>query len=181
MTAVKDPDHKLVSRAKQGNSLAFGELVEKYQDQILRLAYDYSGDYESAKDLAQNIFLKVFMNIASFSGQARFSTWLYRVAVNTCLDQKRQTKKKVLSLFGLRKEDPGFVENVKENSGYTTDLLEKQIDSLPDNQRTAVILRYYHGKNVDDISGIMEISPTTVRTHLSRGIEKLKKSLKKEK
>lgn len=181
MAAGKDPDQKLVNRARHGNSLAFGELVEKYQDQILRLAYDYSGDFETAKDLAQNIFLKVFMSISSFSGQARFSTWLYRVAVNTCLDQKRQTKKNVLSLFSIKKDDPGFVQKLPENSDSSSEWVDKQITALPDNQRTAVILRYYHDKKVEEIAGIMECSPSTVRTHLSRGIEKLKKSLKTQK
>ena len=181
MTAVKDPDQKLVSRARHGNSLAFGELVEKYQDQILRLTYDYSADYETAKDLAQSIFLKVFMNISSFSGQARFSTWLYRVAVNTCLDHKRQTKKNVLRLFSLKKEDAGLIDKVPVTSDNRTERVDRQINALPENQRTALILRYYHDKNINEIAGIMECSPSTVRTHLSRGIEKLKKSLKTEK
>jgi len=91
MISKNDPDYRLIVKAKAGNSLAFGKLVEKYRDQILNLAYDFSGDYNQAKDIAQEVFLKVFVSISSFEGKSKFSTWLYRVAVNTSLDEIKKS------------------------------------------------------------------------------------------
>lgn len=181
MAEIKDPDHKLVARAKSGNSIAFGELVEKYQDQVLRLAYDYTGDFETARDVAQDIFLKLFLKLSSFSGQSLFSTWLYRVVVNTCLDLKRQTKINMFRLFSLKKELENIPDGLEEINGNDISWIDHQVARLPGQQRMAVILRYFHDKKIAEIADILECSPNTVRTHLSRSFDKLKKSIKPEK
>ena len=85
-----DPDRRIVKQVQAGNSAAFGRLVTKYQDKILDLIYDYVGEYESAKDLAQEVFMKAYQSISTFKGESKFSTWLYRITINTTIDYKRK-------------------------------------------------------------------------------------------
>jgi RNA polymerase sigma-70 factor (ECF subfamily) len=174
-----DPDRKLVEKAQSGNNLAFGKLVEKYQKPVLNLVYDYVGDYEIARDIAQDVFLKVMVNLSGFSGKAKFSTWLYRVAVNACLDVKRKNKKSRFRLFS--DTDAIDKQAIKDNRKWDDfPEMDLYISRLTDQQRTAIILRFYHHKTVIEIAEIMECSPNTVRTHLYRGIEKLRRMLKKD-
>jgi RNA polymerase sigma-70 factor (ECF subfamily) len=174
---IEDPDYKLVDKVKSGNSIAFGKLVKKYQLPILNLVYDYLGDYETAKDIAQDVFLKVMVNLSGFTGKAKFSTWLYRIAVNASLDEKRKIKRSRFRLFS----DSEYLEKLPDSSGQSVNEiaeLDGYIKNLSDQQRTAVILRFFHDKSVDEIAEIMECSSNTVRTHLYRGIDKLKKTIK---
>jgi RNA polymerase sigma-70 factor (ECF subfamily) len=176
MISKNDPDYRLVQKAKTGNSLAFGKLVEKYQDRILDLVYDFSGDYHTAKDIAQEVFLKVFMNLSSFEGKSRFSTWLYRVAVNTSLDEMKKIKKKPFRLFS-NPEIKEKVENQPESDQSQKLDINLQDAKLSEQQSTAVILRFYNDMKIAEIAKIMECSDHTVRTHIFRAIEKLKKTL----
>jgi RNA polymerase sigma-70 factor (ECF subfamily) len=176
MISKNDPDYRLIVKAKAGNSLAFGKLVEKYRDQILNLAYDFSGDYNQAKDIAQEVFLKVFVSISSFEGKSKFSTWLYRVAVNTSLDEIKKSKKKSFRLFS----DTSVKDKI-ENKAVPDETQKTEIDlktaKLSAQQTTAVILRFYNDLKIDEIAHIMECSENTARTHIFRAIEKLKKTL----
>jgi len=174
MISKSDPDFRLIQKARSGHSMAFGKLVEKYQDQILNLVYDFTGDYNTAKDIAQDVFLKVFVKISSFEGKSSFVTWLYRVTINTCLDELRKTKKKSFLFFS----DYDEVEKIEDKS-FADDSkvpdIELKMDKLSKQQRTAIILRYYNDMTIDEISQIMECADHTVRTHIYRAIEKLKK------
>ena len=174
---IKDPDAKLVAKAQSGNNVAFGKLVKKYQMQVFNLAYDYLGDFETARDIAQDIFLKVMVNLSGFSGEAKFSTWLYRIAVNASLDAKRKSRKSRFRLFS----DADVIERQAAKNGNRSDEfpeIDGYVNNLSGQQRSAVILRFYHQKSVREIAGIMDCSPNTVRTHLYRAIEKLKKTIK---
>ena len=174
MISKSDPDFRLVQKARSGHSMAFGKLVEKYQDRILDLVYDFTGDYDKAKDIAQDVFLKVFVKISSFEGKSNFATWLHRVAINTCLDELKKTKKKSFLIFSDsdemdRIEDKSLVDN---NEVPDIDL---KMNKLSKQQRTAIILRFYNDMTIDEISQIMDCSDNTVRTHIYRAVEKLKK------
>jgi RNA polymerase sigma-70 factor (ECF subfamily) len=179
MTAKNDPDNRLVQKARAGNSLAFAKLVEKYQNKILRLVYDFTGDYQQSMDIAQEVFLKVFMKISTFEGTSQFATWLYRVAVNTCLDELRKSKKKSFRLFAdLRLSDEMMLTDTAENADAPP--MDIALTKLSEQQRTAIILRYYNELTVEDIAQIMECGANTVRTHIYRGIEKLRKLANKK-
>ena len=176
MILKNDPDFRLIKKAKAGNSLAFGKLVEKYQDQILDLIYDFTGDYNQARDVAQEVFLKVFVKISSFEGKSKFSTWLYRVAVNTSLDEQKKSKKKTFRLFS-----ESGVKDIIENKSVSEETQKTEIDlktaKLSEQQSTAVILRFYNDLKIEEIAKIMDCSDNTARTHIYRAIEKLKKTL----
>jgi RNA polymerase sigma-70 factor, ECF subfamily len=176
MISKNDPDSRLVQKAKAGNSLAFGKLVEKYQDQILNLIFDFTGDYNQAKDIAQEVFLKVFVKISSFEGRSKFSTWLYRVAVNTSLDEQKKARKKSFRFFS-----DSDIKNKIEKKSISEETEKTEIDlkaaKLSEQQSIAVILRFYNDMKIEEIAKIMECSDNTARTHIYRAIEKLKKTL----
>ena len=85
-------DLKFIRQAIKGNKAAFGKLVKLYQDQILYLAYDYLGNFEEAKDVAQDVFIKAYENLKDFNQKAEFKTWLYRITINTSIDYLRKRK-----------------------------------------------------------------------------------------
>ncbi len=164
-----DPDLKIVRQAKQGKRGAFNKLIYKYQDRVLALAYDYTGNYDEARDIAQNVFMRVFNKLDGFEEKARFSSWLYRIVVNQCLDELRKDERKRLS-----------VERVKRNLNDLADEQAKleKIDlygaDLSELQHTALILKYYQDLTIPEIAEIMECSESTVRTHLYRAVKKLR-------
>ena len=174
MISKSDPDFRLVQKARSGHSMAFGKLVEKYQDRILDLVYDFTGDYDKAKDIAQDVFLKVFVKISSFEGKSSFATWLHRVAINTCLDELKKTKKKSFLIFSDSDEMDNIEDKSLADDNEVPDI-DLKMNKLSKQQRTAIILRFYNDMTIDEISQIMECSDNTVRTHIYRAVEKLKK------
>ena len=170
-------EDRLIKRAKSGDRAAFGELVQRYQSRILYLAYDFLGDFEQAKDAGQEIFMKAFNRIDTFEGRSSFPTWLNRIAVNTCLDIQRHRKRMPThEQLSDQTADRGSPSQVTE----IQDFLETAFKNLSDNQKTALILKYFHGNSVQEISEIMEITENTVRIHIYRAIQKLRQKMREE-
>ena len=170
-------EDRLIRRAKSGDRTAFGELVQRHQNRILNLAYDFLGDFDQAKDAAQEIFMKAFNRIDTFEGRSSFPTWLNRIAVNTCLDIQRNRKRiPIHEQLSNQTADQGSPSQVAE----IRDLLETVFKNLSENQKTALILKYFHGNTVPEISEIMEITENTVRIHIYRAIHKLRQKLREE-
>lgn len=169
-----DPDRTLVKLAKRGNRAAFGKLVLRYQDRILNLAYDFLRDYESARDVAQDVFVKSWRNIRDFEEKSKFSSWLYRIAINTCLDaQKKRQKNRGASIVDQNLDNSELLINQPDHIETIDDELTAALNHLSQNQRTAVILRYFHDKSVHDIAEVIDCSDATVRIHLHRAIQTL--------
>jgi RNA polymerase sigma-70 factor (ECF subfamily) len=164
-----EADKNLLRLAKAGNRYAAGKLLQKYQEKILALAFDYTGNYEEARDIAQDVFVKALDSIGGFEEKSAFSTWLYRITINRCLDRLRmhERKKRLLERERLhnaeRKEIPAEPLLIDLNRA-----------DLSEAQRTAVILRYFNDLSVSEIAEILDCSEKTVRTHLYRAIKKLR-------
>jgi RNA polymerase sigma-70 factor (ECF subfamily) len=182
-----DLDSNLVKKAKSGNGRAFGLLVKKYRDPILRLAFDYVGNYEDAKDIAQNVFIRASNKLPTFEGRSSFASWLYRIAINACLDANRLAGRQAVCIpetaageDGLdgqpdtsRSNDPEFlVESAELNRQ-----LHSALETLPDKQQTIVRLRYFQGLSTREIAEVVECDINTVRTHLFRAFSQLRKRL----
>jgi RNA polymerase sigma-70 factor (ECF subfamily) len=173
------PDEELlVARAALwGDRNAYGQLIEAYQSPIRRFFFNLTGgDEELSKDLAQDTFLKAWLNIASFRAAAKFSTWLYRIAYNTFYDHARARK-------------PSADMDVELLSDrMTADTPDKDFDidftqalsTLKEDERTAMLLFYMEDQTIDKISKIMNCPAGTVKSHLHRGKEKLAKYFKNE-
>ncbi len=171
-------EDRLLRKAIKGNKNAFGNLVELYQDKILYLAFDYLGNYDDAKDVAQEVFLKAYNKLDLYEERSAFTTWLYRIAVNTCLDFLRKHKR----LLENMEDNLKIVENLEDETSdfFSTDeSIETAIKNLSKKQQTAIILKYFHDKSTSEISDILECDVNTVRVHIYRAIKKIKKLLNK--
>jgi RNA polymerase sigma-70 factor (ECF subfamily) len=158
------------SAALLGDKNAFGRLVEIYQSSVRRFFHNLTGgDEERSKDLAQETFIKAWLNIASFRAAASFSTWLYRIAYNVFYDSCRTGKKTVGMDDTLQ---PEMMHNNVTSKDFGMDFAHV-LSMLKENERTAVLLFYMEDKPVKKIATIMNCPVGTVKSHLHRGREKL--------
>lgn len=195
MLGVWDLDKGLeknwIDRCKQGKYDAFEELVKKYEKKIYNLAYRMTGSHEDANDLAQESFIRAFRSIGSYRGDAKFSTWLYRIATNVCLDELRRRKKQRLeSLDEPVQTEDGEIE--KDIADWSHDpeesyekkeiqkIVQKGIAKLPEDQKAVIILRDMQERSYDEIAYILNLSLGTVKSRINRGRKALKSYLKKD-
>lgn len=152
------------------NTKAFDELVKKHQSAIRRFFLNQTlGDNELSDDLAQETFIKAYTNIASFKNLSNFSTWLYRIAYNVFYDYIRSYKE--TSEIDAREVD-AIHHSEQENIGQKMDIYQS-LKTLKEVERTCVTLFYMEDVSIDKIAGIIGSPTGTVKSHLSRGKEKL--------
>jgi RNA polymerase sigma-70 factor (ECF subfamily) len=185
-------DMELIRAVQAGDMAAFDELVLKHKNRLFNLVYWFLGDYQDANDCAQETFIKVFKSIKNFRFESAFSTWLYRIAVNTCKNKLKSSayrwEKKTVSLEtsnGLKNGNP-FSEIVNGSPTPVMALekkermirIQKAINSLPEEQNQVVVLRDIQGLSYQDISDITGLNLGTVKSRLARGRLELKNLLK---
>ncbi|MCC6758481.1 MAG: sigma-70 family RNA polymerase sigma factor [Candidatus Omnitrophica bacterium] len=183
-----DPDVLLMLEAQKGNTASFEALLRKYFSRIFNFAYRYLGSRESAEDIAQETFIRVHRSLASYSPQSKFQTWLYVIARNLCLNELRNNKNRAYSLDGMLETEDGempaqFADhnaadpaNELVNKETLAKLIEV-IESLPENQRTAVLLQRFDGLSYDEIAKVLGCSLQAVKSLLNRAKESLKDKL----
>jgi RNA polymerase sigma-70 factor (ECF subfamily) len=185
-------DSVLIRAVQAGDMGAFDELVLKHKDRLFNLVYWFLGDYQDANDCAQETFIKVFKSIKKFRFESAFSTWLYRIAINTCKNRIKSSayrwKKKTVSLEisnGSKNGNP--CSEIANGSPTPVMALEKKekmmriqkaINSLPDEQNQVVVLRDIQGLSYQDISDITGLNLGTVKSRLARARLELKNKLK---
>lgn len=181
----------LIKKAKKGDSAAFSALMEQHFAMIYNLALRMSGNPDDASDLTQEVMIKLFKNIGAFEGKSKFSTWVYRVASNTCLDELRKIKrKKTVSLDTEYETEDGSVGYEAEDTAPTPDvsaerselktIVAKAVSRLGEEYRTAVILRDINGLSYTEIAEVIGCSVGTVKSRISRGRANLKEILEKD-
>ena len=169
-----DSDKKLIKHYLDGDKDAFGELVKRYKDYVYNLAYRLTNNPSDAEDLTQEIFIRLMNKIYSFKGNAKFSTWLYRLATNQCLDWLRKRKPETESMNGLEpKSDEDIHATVEDKEGI--DDIKQALTLLPEDFRLAVVLRDVEGCPYDEIAEYLNVSIGTVKSRISRGRSRLKK------
>ena len=184
-----DPDILLMTEFQRGDREAFAKLVRKYRRNIIQLAYRYLHDRVLAEDIAQEVFLRVFKARSRYRPGTKFSSWLFRIAVNLCINESRSKKRaKVVSYDASSSPEGGeyrksFADEAMEAPGETMErkeLAEKIrdiLDILPENQRTAIILNKYEGFSYNEIADTMELSLQAVKSLLSRARSNIKDKL----
>jgi RNA polymerase sigma-70 factor (ECF subfamily) len=175
-----DPDIELMLRFQRGDERAFEDLVAKHTRGVLNLVYRYLGDASRAEDVAQDVFVKVYRARKKYEPKAKFSTWLYRIAVNHCLNEIRSRRSEPVGTAPVN----GLLEKPAEDppdSNLSREELRKAvqaaIDALPGNQRVAVILARYQEMSYDEIAETMGMSLEAIKSLLFRAKENLQKSL----
>lgn len=189
VTAVDE--NKLVNKAVKGDNSAFEALMEKHMGIIYNIALRMAANQDDAEDMTQEIMIKIFRSLGSFKGNSKFSTWIYRVAVNTCLDElKKKKNKKHLSLDAEISGDDGENQiEIKDDSPSPEKLAEQNelrdmvaaaVKLLSDEHRAVIVLRDIRGMSYSEIAGILGCSDGTVKSRISRARAQLKMILEKE-
>ena len=177
-------DEFLIKRFVSDDEFAFEELFGRYKQKIFNLVYRYIGSYPETEELTQDVFVKVYKSAQTFKGKSKFSTWVYRIAVNTCLNYK---KKKRLVMESLDKSGAQPVKELIAPDSTTPEelfkrakkmaIIQQAIDSLPPNQKIAFILSKYEGFSYIEIAEIINTSISAVESLLFRAKQQLKKEL----
>ena len=181
------PDKELVEKAKRGDQEAFAQLVLDNQNRVYSLALRLSGDREEAADLAQEAFVKAWQGLSAFQGESSFSTWVYRLTTNVCIDHLRKKKRReaVEPSVSLDDENNSWAEpstweqdpqRLLEQSERGK-ALARAIDQLPDWQREALVLRELSGLSYQEIGEALDIDLGTVKSRIARARLNLRKIL----
>ena len=185
---VSRSDEELVTRSRGGDVDSFNQLILRWERPIYALAYRVIGREEDARDVCQETFLRAYRSLAGFKGQAKFSSWLYRIALNLCRDWIRRERRTPVSQVpeGLDLADiaaeRGPVESIEELVARhdLTRVVAKAMEELPDEQRTAIILKEYHGMTFQEIADLQGCPLSTVKTRLYQGLTVLRRRLHDE-
>jgi RNA polymerase sigma-70 factor, ECF subfamily len=178
-------DEELVARSKTGDTESFNQLVKRWERPIFALAYRTLGREEDARDVTQETFLRAFRALGGFKGDAKFSSWLYRIALNLCRDVIRKDRRTPVVEVpeGLDVEqlmtERGPTETV-EDLAVRAELsrgVAKAMESLPAEQRESIILKEYHGLTFQEIADLMKCPLSTVKTRVYQGLSTLRKEL----
>jgi len=186
-----DPGSQLMLKFKSGDTISFEKLVKEYREKIVNVIYQFIGDKEEAEDLAIEVFLRVYRARERYKPRAKFTTWLYKIAANLCLNEiRKKTRFQTVSLSesipSEAEEKLMLIEKIADSSPSPQDILEekerntlirKAIDSLPAKQRIAIVLQIYEGLSYKEISKILNCSVKSVERRLYRARTNLKEKL----
>jgi RNA polymerase sigma-70 factor, ECF subfamily len=183
-----DSDQQLVERVQAGDKAAFDLLVRKYQHRVLKLVSRFVSDAAEAEDVAQEAFLKAYRALASFRGDSAFYTWLYRIAINTAKNALVSNRRRPVD-FDLDLQDPEqYDRHARLKEGDTPEgvllteeirsVVERAMEQLPEDLRTAIVLRELEGLSYEEIAEAMDCPVGTVRSRIFRAREAIDKKLK---
>jgi RNA polymerase sigma-70 factor (ECF subfamily) len=183
-------DIDLMLAVQRGDDEAFSELVGRHRNAVVNLAYRYLSNRADAEDLAQEVFLKVYRARARYKPQAKFTTWLYRIAANTCLNEVRNRKNRPTHrAAGLHDAggDESAAARVADDSrpapevAVETEELRAQVraavDDLPERQRLAILLNKFHGLGYEELAETMEMTVPGIKSLLVRARENVRRRI----
>lgn len=179
------PDHELIERCLAGRQDAFGQLVERYQSRLFHSLVHLLGSTEDAQDAAQNAFVQAFEKLSTFRGQSQFYSWLFRIAYNLAVSEKRKARLMEVSLDGRREAsglEPSDVNPSTEPS-YAMDVADRQrvvqqaLSELTAEFRTALVLKEIDGMSYEEIAEVLVIPLGTVRSRIHRARLELRDKL----
>ncbi|WP_373458209.1 RNA polymerase sigma factor SigW [Paenibacillus harenae] len=178
---------RLARLSLKGDQGAFAELVSLYQDKLFHMAYRMLNNRQESEDVVQDTFLRVYKNLDRYDENLKFSTWIYRIATNLCIDRLRK-RKPVYSLDAESTEHEGLDgysmipsdDRTPETELLLSDtqrIIHQAIETLPPKYKTVMTLRYMQDLSLQEIGDIMDMPVTTIKTRVHRGREFLRKKL----
>ena len=186
---MEEMEKLLVTKSKKGNLDAFEELISSYEKKAYNIAYRMMGNEEDAKDMAQEAFIKIYKSIQNFREESSFSTWLYRIVTNVCLDELRKRKKDklvplelsietekgtaIVELSAERETPEDIYERIEKRQ-----LIQNAISSLGEDYKTVIILRDIQGFGYEEIATMLNCSLGTIKSRINRARNLLKEKLR---
>jgi len=177
----------LMAKVAEGNDYAFEILVQRHQTSVLNLIYRYVGDRTKARDLAQEVFMRVWQAARTYKPKAKFTTWVYRITANLCLNELKSVKGKKLIQLESEEDSPNSDYQTHSNASQSPEdiLVAKEssrqisdaLQTLPENQRMALILKRYDNLSYDEIGRVMGCSVSAVESLLVRAKRNLQQKL----
>lgn len=178
----------LIRKAQRGNLNAFEALVRNYDEKMMRLIFNMVNDVEDTKDIYQEVFLKAYQAIAKFRFASEFYTWLYRIAINTCINFRKSRK------YFQHDSLDDYLETSQENwqilqptdnknpeelfiNKEINEQIQKSIDKLSAKQKAVFVLKHYHGYKLGEIARILNCSEGTIKNYMFRAVQRLKNLL----
>jgi RNA polymerase sigma-70 factor, ECF subfamily len=178
------PDSDLVFRAAAGDTAAFHALVERHRTMVYRLAYQFAGNHHDAEDIAQDVFIKVYRSLDRFRYDAQLTSWLYRIVMNACIDQKRRqapngwapfTEETEIQMVNTPTEEPGPEDQAY--GGQLGEVLASEIARLPPGQRVVFTMRHHEGLKLSEIAEALGLAEGTVKRQLHAAVHRLRAAL----
>jgi RNA polymerase sigma-70 factor (ECF subfamily) len=175
----REAEREAVDACRRGEREAFDRLVVRYQREVYRLCYRHVNNHEDANDLAQEVFLKAWRAIGRFRGESSFSTWLYRIAVNSCLSFRAKRRPTVQELpETLADPVPGACARVESDDEARR--VREAVRRLPDKQRATLILKVYHELTHEEVAAILGSTVGTVKANLFHALGNLRRLMSGE-
>jgi RNA polymerase sigma-70 factor (ECF subfamily) len=185
---VLSDEAEIIRRCKQGDLSAFNELVKRYEKLVYNFAYRLTNNYDDANDIAQEALIRVFSAIKSFRGDASFTTWIYRITTNVFLDERKRARAHPHTSLDehVELEESSIVRQIEDPSPQPLaqieekevgNILNNAVSSLPEYQRTMVVLYHTEQKSYEEIAEIMNLPIGTVKSRLNRARLALKEIL----
>lgn len=179
-----ETDEELVTAFRAGNSSAFDELVQRWERKIQGAVYRIMGPGEDARDLTQETFLRAYRGLSTFKSEARFSSWLYQIALNLCRDRLRQKRgRTVVGLDDLDAPTAARIERVEASAHQLVEardvsrMVSAAMAELPEEQREVIVLKEYQGLTFQEIANVLRVPVSTVKTRLYRGLVQMREHL----
>ena len=176
-----ESDAELIARAQCGDLAAFEQLVRRHQRYVFNLAYRVLGDYAEAEDVAQEAFVRVWRGLPGFRSQAQFTTWLYRIVHNLCLNRLPHLRQELLQIEpseeGLADQADSLPELAEAYDAMA--FLRAELERLPEKYRLVLTLRYLQGFSYGEIAATLGLTLGTVKTHIHRARRLLAERLRR--
>jgi RNA polymerase sigma-70 factor, ECF subfamily len=180
--------NKRIKQVLRGDQDAFAEVIELYKDKVFQICFRMLGNRHEAEDISQEAFIRAYVNIHTFNQKRKFSTWLYRIATNLCIDRIRKKKPDYyldaevkgtegLTMYSQVAAEGQLPEEEVEEMELQAEI-QRQILKLPDKYRSVIVLKYIEELSLQEISEILDLPLGTVKTRIHRGREALRKQLR---
>lgn len=185
--AMPVSDHELIREARAGGATAFEQLVYRYDEKVLAIALRYVGSREDAKDVYQEVFVRVYRGLGNFRMESEFSTWLYRITVNVCLTHRSDRKRRPEAAVGEGARDEADVAGLPaldagaEEQVHASEIAARvagAVERLSPKQRLVFTLRHYQGHKLREIAAIMECTEGTVKRYLFTATQRMREELR---
>lgn len=179
-------EQRTVRKAAQGDAQAFEQLMRAHEGRMYAVSLRMCGNREDALDCTQEAMLRIYRAMGNFKGQSSFATWVYRITMNTCLDELRRRKVRTSSSLDALLDagwSPSDDEDTPERHSIASEqrrTLEQAIAGLPEDMRAAIVLRDVQGFSYDEIATMLSANVGTIKSRISRGREKLREVLMRQ-